>query len=500
MKRLMSFVMLLLLAVPLHAQSYQHSDWLDGSIPVRNWSSVSSNPTGSAPADAFEPADVSDSGFTESQWILTTDGNTDYVKGASNERKVRITCEPGTDKQLDPILFAGIPAPVGHKHQGIGNINWDENSTFTTLRASPSSTCSGGPLNGTIYWEPAMQKPLPTGFVASLRPQVETFYYIMGQQSDVMDHTWIRRNFGFIGGANPNDYNDAARRAEYAAGGFLYPGGPNTPAGFQGWICYKDAAATQLANVTFEDAKLVNQFGTASTTTARYLRGPNGEDPWGGTCTGSVGAPGTLLLGLIAPSCWDRHNLRSPDGRGHLAYAARKADSSIVDACPKTTVNGVTVEYGKVPQLTAKTEWRHAGPSDYLTWYFSSDRMNPPSTPGDPTSKDPCRQVGPYFCNGSTAHFDWIYGWKSAIIDEWQRECLGITVRGVAPVNGPAECNTSQISKFRKMRYAGASPDTAMSGGCATINSCSNAVPGNKQQFAPLKPGEKSTITVKSQN
>jgi hypothetical protein len=499
MKKLFIAFMLMLWSVPVFAQPYQNSDWLDGSIPTRNWAVPSSKPTGAAPADTFEPADVSDSGFTESDWIITTDGNTDYVQGAGHDRKIRIQCDSGKNFHGDPILFPGVAPPVGHKHQGIGNIHWDQNSTFNTLRASPSSTCSGGPLNGTIYWAPEMQQITPTGYVAGIRSQVITFYYISGLQTNNPSLTWLRRNFRFIGGANPNDYNDSARRAEYAAAGYLYPGGPDLPAGFIGWQCYRDAAASDVATVTRVASRAKSMFGVADPLMARHLKAEDGSDPWGGTCTGSIASPGTLLLNLIAPGCWDRHNLQAPDGRGHMAYAATKADSSVVGACPKMTVNGVTQEYGGLPQLTSKEEFRHAGFADYGTWFFSSDRMNPASTPGDATSKDPCRQIGPYFCNGSTGHFDWIYGWKSAIIDEWQRECIGITVRGVAPTNGPAECGTSQISKFRKLKYTGASPDPTMSGNCAVINSCSNAVPGNKERFVPIAPGTKATITVKNQ-
>lgn len=486
------FAAALLTSAPAFGQAYNHSDWLDGTVPTRDWSVLSTKPTGAAPADAFEPADVGDVGFTESQWIVATDGVADYVQGPTRERKARFSCEPSTHFHGDPILFFGIPAPAGHMHQGTGNIHWSQNSTFTTLRNDPASSCAGGPLNGTIYWEPEMEKKLPNNLVVGIVSQVDTFYYIEGLQGEPNEATWLRRNFGFIGGANPADYNDTARRAEYAAGGFLYPGGPDVPAGFKGYECFTDAASTNRATVTYAPARMKSMFGSEDNLHARYLRGPNGEDPWGGTCTASVAAPGTILMNLIAPNCWDGHNLRAPDGRGHLAYAASKADSSITGACPTVVVNGVRQHYRRVPQLTAKREWRHAGPADYMNWYLSSDRMNPPSTPADPTSKDPCRQTGPWFCNGSTNHFDWIYGWKSAIVDEWQRECLGLTVRGVAPTNGPGECNTSQISKFRKMKYSGPSPDPAMSG-CTTINSCTNAVPGNKQQFAPIVPGTKIT-------
>jgi hypothetical protein len=506
MKRIL-FAMLLLIAGPGLAQT-----WDGAGEQVRTWTVTPTNPTGAVGADAIEPADVSDSGFTESAWISTTDGTTDYVQPVG-ERKFRITCEPGTAKILDPILFAGVAPPVGHRHQGTGNIGWDQNSTFATLRSAPSATCSGGPLNGTIYWEPEVLKPLPSGVVAGIRPNLNTFYYINGNQGESQDLTWLRRNFGFIGGVNPNDYNDTARRAEYAAAAFQYPGTTDTPPGFAGWECFDKADLGAPITVTHNASRMKSSTtGAEVTIFARHLKAPDGSDPWGGSCTGENGNPGLLILNLSAPKCWDGENLRSPDGRGHVAYAARKADNSINGACPDG--------WAKLPRLQAKTEYLHAGFADYGQWYLGSDRMrmastecpdaaapcdgvsggNVPATVGGVSysrvSKDPCRATGLDFCNGATAHFDWIHGWKSAIADEWQRECLGITVRGVAPVNGPAECNTSQISKFRKMKYGGASPDPAMSGGCAVINSCSAATPGNIERYNPIPEGTEGDFTI----
>jgi hypothetical protein len=444
---------------------------------TRNWITNPTFSTTTVPADSLEPADVADSGFTESDWINVLDG-TGYIKGASNERKIRLTCEPGTAKQLDPIVLTGQGPPSGHRHQGLGNVGWNQNSTFTTLRNSPSSTCTGGPLNSTIYWEPELLAPL-NGVTVGIRTQDTIFYYIDGIQSDPQKLTWLRRGFSFIGGANFADYNDTTIRAELTAAGFEYPGSPDTPAGFQGWQCFTNPG-TNLITVTRVASRMKSGAGIASTTAARHLKAEDGSDPWGGNCTGTLANPAMMEMDLIAPGCWDGQNLHSPTGRTHVAYAVRKSDNSVTDVCPDGWVH--------VPQLTAKSDYMFTG-TEYLNWYYASDRMNAPSTPGDATSLDPCRQTGPYFCNGSTAHFDWMNGWKSSIQDEWERECLGITVRGVAPTNGPAECATNLISKFRGLKYGGASPDVNMSGGCTTLGACSNAVPGNNERYAPIASG-----------
>lgn len=503
----LAFLAMVLVPSVATAQNWDHSEWTDGSVPTPTFSSwcTTDCPTGSAPADSFEPAIVADIGFTESDWIsndvvscTTAPPVCDYHHSdPTAERKIRVTCEPSTAKHADAILAYGVPQPSGpHDHQGVGARDWSENSTYTFLRNNPSSTCSGGPLNATNYWKPKVMKLLAsTGVVVGIREQVDTFYYVLGTQGEPMKWTYLRRNFGFIGGANPMNYNDQARRDIYAASGFQYPGSPDTPAGFGGIQCYRGSDGAEMT-VTRTASRMKTEYGIAQTNLARHIKAEDGSDPWGGTCTGSVAAPGTFIVNLYAPGCWDRHNLRSPDGRGHTFYVGRKTDSSVTEACPTVTVGGVSVKFAHVPQLQSKHEFKHAGFADYGLWYLSSDRMNPASTPADPTSKDPCRATGPWFCPFSTFHFDWIYGWKSTILDEAMRECLGITVRGVTPVDGPAECNTSTISKTRRLKYAGTSPDANMSGGCTVILSCTNAVPGNNQRYvvttgtaAPSHPG-----------
>lgn len=518
MTRLFITLLLALIATPAFGQAYDHPEWTDGSVPARDWSVVSTKPLGDAPADVYEPADPGFT-YTEADWITATNGTLDYEQVAGvDQRKFRITCEPGTAKELDPIIAYGDPPPAAHRHMGIGNIGWDENSDYASLRANPSGTCTGGPENGNIYWEPEFLKALPNGLVVGLRPQDVSFYY----QGELVDQpttmTWMRDDTAFISGANPLNYNDTARRAEYAAYGFEYPGSPDTPAGFHGYGCHRgsDGAAVTVSRVA---SRMKSAAGVADAGTARHLKAEDGSDPWGGACTGTVAEPGFIIANFVAQQCWDGHNLRAPDGRGHMAHAARKSDGSVGNACPTMTVDGSLAEYRQVPQLTTKTTYDHAGFADYGEWYLSSDRMRMTTTecpdataPCDGVSggniagtvdgvsysrvsKDPCREVGLDFCAGSTGHFDLIFAWRRPIGAEWQRECLGITVRGVAPTHGPAECNTSQISKFRKLKY-GASPDSSLSGGCATILTCTNAAPGNIERYNPLPEGTEADVTI----
>jgi hypothetical protein len=531
MNRLLMFI-LALGAVPAQAQrAANHPDWNDGSIPVTNFSTLSNKPTGAAPADAYEPAEpASDSTLDETPWLDVFSGPSasplNYVQGPTRERKARFTCEPTTALRKDFVLGHGIPS-FGHMHQGTGNVAWNENSTYLTSRALPSSTCAGGPLNTTLYIEPAVIEQLSTGVRVAHRPQANSFYYVNGIQSMQGDPTeamtWLRRDTQYILGANPSDYNDTARRATYAASGLMYPGSPHTPAGMAGIGCYLNSGAIVKVQRVASQRELYN--GIRDPNYARHTVAEDGSDPWmdgsgNHLCTGTVAAPAFFIVSFTAPDCWDRHNLQTPNGRTHFWYSARNSSSTIVDACPTVTVNGVLQHYGYMPQLQVKTNYQHTGWNDYKNWYLESDRMhvattecpdaanpcdgvsggNVPATVNGVSytrvSLDPCRAISTNFCPFSTFHADWGYGWKSSIIDLIQRECLGITVRGVAPVNGPAECDSSRISATRGLKYGGASPNASLSGGCVVMLACSDATPGNPELYDPVEMGQTGPFVI----
>jgi len=488
-RRLFLVAALAIVSTPALAQQWTVGD--QGAV----WTTPGDPTTvmGSAPADAYEPAEVAlPAGVNLTDWListgdqLTTDkvGNPkSYYKSLTDgERKIRITCEPSTLKTKDNILGKGISL-FGHPHQGYGMVNWDENTDYTSARNNPSSTCAGGPLNATNYMEPALLKPLANGLIVSVLAQDQADYYVEGNQSDPNVDTWLRRGMQFVVGSNPKNFNDTARRAAYAAGGLLYPGSPVSPAGVNGWYCVLANGST--APVTDTTAQMQGDSGVHKTGNSRYLRGPNGEDPWGGGCTGTDAAPASMTTDILAPGCWDRYNLTAPDGRGHLWYQARKSDNSVVGACPKTTAGG---SYARVPRLEVKNIFTTTGFADYGTWYFMSDRTdyaqtvtsgctNDPTTHADSCSISPCRSTGPYFCNGETEHADYTLGWDTTdAFDQMERECLGITVRGIAPTDGPAECNASQVDRYHGLKY-GTSPNPLYSGGCTVILSCKDSVP-----------------------
>lgn len=431
----MKYVIALLLALcagAVHAQEVGGTArvWPDGDLD-ETWT-VPVPPDSMHAADAYEPPADDENGYTRALW--TDDGDQRHIVNGPEE-KFRTVCQPAFTKKADPILAPGLyPAVHDHTFFGansayvIANV---ESFNYQMGRTYPGSSCQGGPLNSTLYWTPSLKDDRYV-LRFSVIPSVVNFYYQNRAPGDGADITRLRRNFRFIGGANPMDYNDTARRAEYSDAGLYYPGSPDTPAGFNGIKCY--TTGNPSVAVTVLSAHAMKQpDGSVDTGRARYLKGPNGEDPWDGGCTA-----GEILFETQAQDCWDGAHLGADDGRDHVAYSTRAADNAPgPGTCP--------TNYVKIPSFVTKEHYAHNGwTEDIQHWYLSSDRMNDAYTAADPTSKDPCRQTGPYYCPGSTKHFDWFGSWDNPTLETWEKNCLGMTIGGVT--GNPADCGTGGIS------------------------------------------------------
>ena len=418
------------------------------------------------PADAHEPATSANDNVLYNRELWVSSSNERSQVGTADQAKFRTECRPSFIKRADPILFRG-QYPAGHGHTFFGPNDPDviadvENFDYAMGRANPSSACQGGPLNGTLYWEPSIYDERH-GLRLTVMPTLATFYYAVNA-SEHEDLTHLRRNLRFIGGVDPMNFNDYARREELPTG--LIYASTNTPAGFVGIQCFPGGggtAATVLAShaVTFDS-------GTPRSTSARYLKGPLGEDPWGGTCTA-----GNIIIYVIAPDCWDGTNLASPNGRDHFRYGTRHQNLGATGQCPSN--------YVKVPHFETKVQVEHDGwTEDLQYWYFSSDRMDPamtveefdpdtglatcsndPVTQGDDCSLDPCRKIGPYFCNGATAHFDWWGAWDNVTMEQWERNCIGLLIDGVE--TNYADCNNGAIDTNRTLHDTGTPPEAGLS-------------------------------------
>jgi hypothetical protein len=78
----------------------------------------------------------------------------------------------------DPIVAPG-QAGGAHLHMFFGNTEADASSTYSSLRRSGDGTCSGGPVNRSAYWTPA----LLNGDGDVLTPDEILVYYKVGKSS-----------------------------------------------------------------------------------------------------------------------------------------------------------------------------------------------------------------------------------------------------------------------------------------------------------------------------
>lgn len=471
MKKLFLAVLALFIATPAFAQAWTVGE---GPQPVAYSNSNpgvlgdgSDEQGGVAPGYIHEEPDYP-SNFTVSDWVKTGGG----VTRPPAQAKFRTHCNVSHRAQEDPILYPGL-ANHGHDHTFFGNRLAGKDSTYQSLRTTGASTCAGGPVNRTAYWFPSMLHTLSSGAVAAIKPDFIIVYYtISGAPSNSVRNSRFPRGFRYIGGVDPSNYNDTARKAEVPAG-FVYRGN-----GFDGWKC-------------LTPGDILVKTSDGQDTSKRFVNA-DGSDPWAGACPA-----GYKLVGILsAPGCWDGHNITSPNGRDHLRYSLRHINSGRNDICP----NG----WYQFPGFEGTFYFSHNGWNDYKNWYLSSDRMNAPSTAADPTSLSPCRATGPYFCPGETFHFDWFGAWEygtaaaPGAMLKWLINCTGVkvTMGGTTAPGNPGECNDSALGNGERILTNGAtSPDTSLSlNPVITFNSYYDDPPTTRH--LPLSGGTTGDVTI----
>lgn len=170
----------------------------------------------------------------------------------------------------DPIVYPGQPGK-SHLHYFFGNDTTNANSTLATLRQG-GSTCRGGTVNQTAYWQPAMLN----GQTAIL-PQSLIVYY--------------KNGFKITGPFVP-----------IPEGLKMVAGNPSStgPQDMTSFTCINNAAGNgpRASNI---------------------LACPAGD---------------TLWASVEFPQCWDGKNLDSPDHRSHMAYPVQNQTAPYAWACP----------------------------------------------------------------------------------------------------------------------------------------------------------------------
>jgi Domain of unknown function (DUF1996) len=97
-------------------------------------------------------------------------------RGVANDiGAFRVTCGVSHFSFDDPVVYPGQPGKA-HLHMFFGNSGTNASSTTASLTTTGGSTCSGGTLNRSAYWVPAMIDG--TGQV--VMPTSQIFYYKTG--------------------------------------------------------------------------------------------------------------------------------------------------------------------------------------------------------------------------------------------------------------------------------------------------------------------------------
>ena len=422
---------------------------------------------GTPPFAANEPAAIDEAGnYTRSQWLAG-----DFIDRFDNgEAKFRISAAHGFFGAVDPIVYPG-QVGTSHYHEFVGNIGLFENgglaavanADYAALRNNPKSTATGGPLNATLYWSPALFVEID-GVLWPVKANVVTFYYT-NDYADVAKLVRLHRGFSFIGGVNPMDrFNTAFRNSlpDTDLGGGEKWDKTQRYNGWNGWQFVVDGVAVPLAAGNTADA--------FNSTNARQLVNDDGSDPWGGA---AEDPDGILISSLNAPAGWDGINPSSPTGRTHVSYAIRSDQNTYRDVVPQG--------WFKVPHFEAKHEFPGSRPG--LSGHAYRSKLS--------LSSD--NHMGVSNPRGSTMHFDWLGAWDSIIQHTWHSECNGITQDGV-PGN-PLTCNTSTISATQRMLVGEASPDPTMSlDPVLTFHNYN--IGASKNAFGPLPPGTRVSGTV----
>jgi hypothetical protein len=280
----------------------------------------------------------------------------------------RVNCGLSHLNYSDPIVAPGKPLG-SHLHQFFGNTATDWRSTAASIASTGGSTCTGGTLNRTAYWTPAL---------------IDT-----------------------------RGHDCTGTEAEVIAEGCraLIPGGDPAKARSCdpfAWVefCTDSVNAMQVYYKTGYDGVApasVQPFppglrmiaGNARATSAQPLdvawwtckQNHGDQGPRSATIAGTGCRPGQLLTAAVEfPQCWDGRNLDSPDHKSHMAYGAGWPDKG----CPSSH---------PVPlaQVTTWVHWRLPAGVNLANLRLASDMHDGPG--------------------GIANHSDWFGGWDRDTFD-----------------------------------------------------------------------------------
>lgn len=269
-----------------------------------------------------------------------------------------------------------------------------------SLRGTGASAAGGGPINPTAYWEPCLTKANAFGGDGLTRVKIPDYHivYYVGTASIQSQYNNIPRGLAYVGGTHMDDPLNLEFKAELNGNVSWISNG------FVGWYCASTGFHSTSGGIT-------NADGTDALN----------------NCPSSS----QIYAQLDLPACWDRVNLRSPDGYGHMRPVVRNNNSG-QPVCPDN--------YGRLPELQVKSFFSTLGAADYITYRLDSDDAA-------------AAAAGQAFKNGQSFHIDWFGAWDYPKMVQWMNECIG--TEGFTA----HECDYSVIGNNVRMITDSAAPD-----------------------------------------
>lgn len=308
------------------------------------------------------------------QQVLPTAAGRDGWKGI-----FRVNCEFDHAAYDDPIVFPGGSGQA-HLHMFYGAKNVDANTTFDALYSTTESGCSGGTLNRSSYWMPALLAPLYSNGQQAVDSKGEPAWQVV-----------------------PAKVGEGERSAAAAHEVFYYSAG----------VSDLDSIISPPLGL-----RIIAGIGNAgpdtdkqSTSVARWHCLTWGSTdaqggPWSSTipeCYADVNTPEMIRFDVFFPSCWNGVDLDSVNHQDHMAYPVTSAGELV---CPSSH-----------PQPIARISYHYsfpifAGMLDPVTRTAKNFRL---ASDGYTVSNSN---------GGLSLHADWFNGWHPEAMDMLVKGCI----------------------------------------------------------------------------
>jgi hypothetical protein len=420
------------------------------------------------------------------------------------EAKFRTNSDFGFYAPDDPIRNFGAPG-ASHLHCFFGNGSTNAYSTHTSLRRRAiTSTAAGADVNGTGYWYPCVIVKNRDGDGVSyvVKPDHITIYYVR-DANDATSLALARKSAAIPPGLRyVFGYNmDDGTNADGGVGGWLKTilDATNAAIGSTRYTTTHNGLALSAGEYACVGSTADPSVQGQSTDRSKYLKKPDGGDPFNGTCE-SATFSGSASAGVLTVTSIDSGVMQvgqslletgtntpgdifilsqrpggTPGGIG--TYNLNKSDISGTYSHILAThqffigVNGPDCWDGKnlwspggykhliagifdaqfgvftcpknyytLPSITLEIGFTQYGWADRQRWQLSSDAARRTALGGSTTT----------YPDGFSFHTDWDYGWDNTQMIKWEQSCLGVLN------HDPHQCAVSRISSTENLVAIGA--------------------------------------------